>query len=205
MLHIAHFVKLLCGMIEPSDGKLLVNGAPVEDLNPVSRYAAMSAVFQDPARYNTFTIADNVYLGDTTRERREEEIEAALASAGFEGASSDTLLGKDIGDTDLSGGQWQKIAIARGWYRNRGFIILDEPTSNLDPLAEADVFRRYIEMSRERTVVMVTHRISIASLCDRVVVFKDGKIIEDGSHDELMSLDGEYARLYKEQSQWFAR
>lgn len=199
------FVKLLSGMLEPSDGELLVNGVPVEKLNPQSRYAVMSAVFQDPARYNTFTVGDNVYLGDTGRERKGEEIEAALASAGFEGISSDTLLGKDIGGTDLSGGQWQKIAIARGWYRNRGFIILDEPTSNLDPLAEADVFRRYIEISRDRTVIMVTHRISIASLCDRVVVFKDGKIVEDGSHDELMSLNGEYARLYNEQSQWYAR
>lgn len=199
------FVKLLSGMLEPSEGELLINGVPVEVINPASRYSTMSAVFQDPARYNTFTVADNVYIGDTTRARKEEEIRAALELAGFEGAASDALLGKDLGGTDLSGGQWQKLAIARGWYRDRPFIILDEPTSNLDPLAEADVFRRYIELSRDRTVIMVTHRISIASLCDRVVVFKDGKVVEDGTHDSLISSGGEYARLHKEQSRWYVR
>lgn len=199
------FVKLLTGMLQPSDGQLLVNGTPVEEINPVTRYAGLSAVFQDPARYNTFTVADNVYLGDTSRDRDPHEIEAALESAGFDGPGGDALLGKDLGGTDLSGGQWQKLAIARGWYRSRPFMILDEPTSNLDPLAEADVFRRYIEMSKDRTVIMVTHRISIASLCDRVVVFKDGKVVEDGTHDSLIDLGGEYARLHTEQSQWYRR
>ncbi|MGE5578644.1 MAG: ABC transporter ATP-binding protein [Bacillota bacterium] len=199
------FVKLLTGMLQPSDGQLLINGTPVEEIDPASRYAAQSAVFQEPARYNTFTVADNVYLGDTSRERDPEEIEAALQSAGFDGPSSDALLGKDLGGTDLSGGQWQKLAIARGWYRRRPFVILDEPTSNLDPLAETDVFRRYIEISRDRTVIMVTHRISIASLCDRVIVFKDGKVVEDGTHDSLIDLGGEYARLHAEQSQWYQR
>ena len=199
------FVKLLTGMLQPSDGQLLVNGRAVEEIDPASRYAAMSAVFQEPARYNTFTVSDNVYLGDTGRDCDPEEIEAALQSAGFEGPGNNALLGKDLGGTDLSGGQWQKLAIARGWYRKRPFMILDEPTSNLDPLAEADVFRRYIEMSRDRTVIMVTHRISIASLCDRVVVFRDGKVIEDGTHDSLIDLGGEYARLHAEQSQWYQR
>ncbi len=127
------FVKILSGMLRPSDGVLLVNGIPAEEVDPASRYAAMSAVFQDPARYNTFTVSDNVYLGDTSRARNQAEIESGLASAGFEGADSDALLRKDLGGTDLSGGQWQKLAIARGWYRNRFFIILDESTSNLAP------------------------------------------------------------------------
>jgi ATP-binding cassette subfamily B protein len=128
-----------------------------------------------------------------------------MEAAGLAGVAEDTLLGKDIGGTDLSGGQWQKLAIARAYYRDRDFIILDEPTSNLDPLAEADIFRRYIEMARDRTVIMVTHRISIAALCDRIVVFAGGQIIEDGSHAELMAADGEYARLHNEQSQWYDR
>lgn len=199
------FVKILSGMLRPSDGVLLVNGVPADAVGAAFRYAAMSAVFQDPARYNTFTVSDNVYLGDTGRPRDQAEIDSALASAGFEGAKCDAILGKDLGGTELSGGQWQKLAIARGWYRSRLFIILDEPTSNLDPLAEADVFRRYIEMSRDRTVMMVTHRISIASLCDRVVVFKDGKVVEDGTHDSLIALGGEYARLHAEQSRWYDR
>ena len=110
-----------------------------------------------------------------------------------------------ISGTDLSGGQWQKIAIARAYYRNRDFIILDEPTSNLDPLAEAEVFKKYIAITEGRTVIMVTHRISVASLADRIVVFKDGEIVEDGTHDELLANNSEYARLYTAQAQWYDR
>ncbi len=199
------FVKLISGMLDPSNGDLRVNGLPVAELDPASRYGAMSAVFQNPAQYNTFTVADNVWLGDPGRQRSPADIEVSLAAAGFDNVDRDALLGKDIGGTELSGGQWQKLAIARAYYRNRDFIILDEPTSNLDPLAEADIFRRYIDMARERTVIMVTHRISIAALCDRIVVFAGGHIVEDGSHDELMAAGGEYARLHNEQSQWYNR
>ena len=199
------FVKLISGMLNPSNGDLWIDGVPVETLDPPSRYDAMSAVFQNPAQYNTFTVADNVWLGDPQRPRTQSDIDAALTAAGFDGIEQDALLGKDIGGTELSGGQWQKLAIARAYYRDRDFIILDEPTSNLDPLAEADIFRRYIEMARERTVIMVTHRISIAALCDRIVVFAGGHVVEDGSHDELMAANGEYARLHNEQAQWYNR
>ena len=215
------FVKLISGMIEPSAGDLLINGESAAAIMPASHYNGMSAVFQDPAHYHTFTVADNVRLGDTLcqlgdagkaadsvggeKTGDDVRIAAALQAAGFSGADPEALLGKDIGGTELSGGQWQKLAIARAYYRNRDFIILDEPTSNLDPLAEADIFRRYIDLSRERTVVLVTHRISIAALCDRIVVFAGGHIVEDGSHAELIARGGEYARLHAEQSQWYVR
>lgn len=93
----------------------------------------------------------------------------------------------------------------RAYYRNRDFYILDEPTSNLDPLAEAEVFKKYIAMTEGKTVIMVTHRISVASLADMIVVFRDGEIVEDGTHDELLSRNGEYARLYSIQAQWYDR
>ncbi len=199
------FVKLITGTLTPSDGELLINGIKADLINPVGWYDGLSAVVQDPARYITFTIADNVFLGNTTRERNEDSIEEALCFAGLEDVYKENLLGKDIGGTELSGGQWQKLAIARAAYRGKDFIILDEPTSNLDPLAETEVFQKYIAMAKEKTVIFVTHRISVASLADRIIVFADGKITQDGTHDELINQEGEYARLYKEQAKWYDR
>lgn len=199
------FVKLLTGMLEPSAGSILLNGKGTEELGYAEKYRRQSCVFQEPARFYTFTVADNVFLGDVERERNGEEIDAALSFSEFQGADRDALLGKDIGGTDLSGGQWQKLAIARACYRGRDFMVLDEPTSNLDPIAEAEIFRKYLDMARGKTVIMVTHRISVASLADRIVVFKEGRIVEDGSHDALLAKGGEYARLYSTQAKWYDR
>lgn len=199
------FVKLLCGMLEPSGGVLSVNGADSRKLDPGTKYDRMSAVFQDPAKYTTFTVSDNVFLGDAKRARDEGLIADCLKKAGCPELEGDLALGKDVGGADLSGGQWQKLAIARAYYRGRDLILLDEPTGNLDPLAEAEIFKRYTEMSRDKTVVFVTHRISIAALADRVVVFGGGKIAESGTHEKLLAGGGEYARLYHEQAKWYDR
>jgi len=199
------FIKLLTGMLAPAGGEILINGANANCFKTADRYGGMSYVFQEPSRFNTFTIADNVFFGDVYAARDEDKIEASLRFAGFEGADFSAMLGKDIGGTELSGGQWQKVAIARAYYRDRDFIVLDEPTSNLDPLAEAEAFKKYIAMSEGKTVIMVTHRISVASLADRVVVIKDGEITEDGSHEGLLANGGEYARLYSTQAEWYDR
>jgi ATP-binding cassette subfamily B protein len=198
------FVKLVTGVLNPSGGDLLINGKPVEGLNPADRYRAISSVVQDPSHYNTFTVADNVFFGDTEKDRDEAAIDAALAFSGL-GGDKDALLGKDFGGTDLSGGEWQKLAIARAAYRNRDCIILDEPTSNLDPLAETEIFKKYIALSGDKTVIFVTHRISVAALADRIIVFSGGKAIQDGAHGELIAQEGEYARLYREQAKWYNR
>ena len=192
-------------MLDPSGGEILMNGNNVKDINFADRYDSASCVFQEPARFNTFTIGDNVFIGDVKKERGESQIDRALEFSDFNDVNKDEMLGKDIGGTELSGGQWQKLAIARAYYRDRDFIILDEPTSNLDPLAEADIFKKYIAMTEGKTVIMVTHRISVASLANRVIVFKSGEIVEDGSHADLLSDNGEYARLYSTQAQWYDR
>lgn len=199
------FIKLISGMLEPSQGTLAINGKDAAAYSYESRYDAMSAVYQDPAQYNMFTVGDNVYLSDTHRPRDEARLDFSLKAAGFDGADKNALLGKDVGGTDLSGGQWQKLAIARAYYRDRNFIILDEPTGNLDPIAESEILKRYIDLAQERTLLIVTHRIGAASLADRILVFSGGRIVEDGSHAELLNQNGEYARLYHEQEKWYDR
>ena len=207
------FVKLVAGILSPSHGALLINGLPAEALSLESRVGEISTVSQSPARYQTFTVADNVFLGDTLSPRDEACISQAIAFSGLfsgpngigNGIAPDALLGKEIGGTDLSGGEWQKLAIARAAYRNRDFIILDEPTSNLDPLAEAEVFQKYLELTSDKTVIFVTHRISVAALAERIVVFDDGKIVEEGNHHELLAQGGKYATLYREQAKWYNR
>lgn len=198
------FVKLLTGMLSPSEGELLLNGKSTEDLHPESHFDAQSVVVQDPTHYETFTLYENVFLGETHRPYEEKTVQKALAFSGL-ASLENRLLGKYVGGTDLSGGQWQKLAIARAAYRNRDLIVLDEPTSNLDPLAETEIFEKYNSLAEDKTVIYVTHRISVAKLADRIIVFKNGKIEEDGSFDELMKLKGEFARLYEVQSQWYDR
>ncbi len=199
------FIKLITGMLQPSSGDIHINGDNVKDIDYGVRYNSLSYVFQETSRFNSFTIGDNVFLGDVNKERDEKQIDNALEFSGFDGADKDALLGKDIGGTELSGGQWQKIAIARAYYRERDFMVLDEPTSNLDPLAETEIFKKFIEMTEGKTIIMVTHRISVASLVDRIVVFKNGEIVEDGTHENLLKNKGEYARLYLTQAQWYDR
>ena len=115
-----------------------------------------------------------------------------------------TLLTKEFaGGTELSGGEWQRVAISRGFMRNAALIVLDVPTASLDPQAEADVFRRFLAMSGERTTIVVSHRLGSARLCDRILVLKEGRLLENGTHGELLSQGGEYARLWALQAQWY--
>ena len=193
------------GILKPSEGELLVNDIPVEQIDYENKFSIISTVSQNPAKYLTFTVSENVLLGSIDKEFDEDEINKALEFAELMDIDKDAMLGKDTGGTDLSGGQWQKLAIAKASYRNRNMIILDEPTSNLDPIAETEVFKKYISLASDKTVIFVTHRISVASLANRIVVFKDGKIIQDGTHAQLIKQKGEYQKLYDEQAKWYNR
>lgn len=196
-------VKLMMGLLTPSGGRIEIDGIDAREIAPASRCEGYGVVMQNPARYYTFTVADNVYLGDIGRARDEGAMEQALAFAGLSGIEENNVLGKELEGLELSGGEWQKLAIARAAYRNRSFYVLDEPTSSLDPLAEAEIFSRYLALTHDKTVIFVTHRISAASLADRIIVFDNGRVAEDGSHEELMRLGGKYAQLYAVQAQWY--
>jgi len=198
-------VKIISGLLTPSSGELLINDIDFEMVNIKSRYSNTSMVAQTPVKYTSLTVAENIYLGDTSSDINMDSINSSLHFAELEDTDSSSVLGKDIGGTDISSGQWQKLAIAKANYRNRNFIILDEPTSNLDPLAETEIFQKYLELSNDKTVIFVTHRISVASLADRIIVIKDGLVAQDGTHEELINVNGEYKRLFDEQAKWYNR
>ena len=199
------FVKILLGILNPSEGEFFVNGQLVTAFQQESRYSCQSIVMQNPSRYVTFSVKENVFMGNTTEKADEKGIGEALLFAGLDEVETDVPLGRDIGGIDMSGGQWQKLAIARAVYRNRGFYVLDEPTGNLDPVTETEIFKKYMAMSKGKTVLFVTHRISLASLADRIIVFDKGKIVEEGTHGQLMGLGGKYAQLYRSQAKWYNR
>lgn len=115
-----------------------------------------------------------------------------------------TMLGKDFGGIDLSGGQWQRLAIARGLYRDHDMIILDEPTAAIDPLEEADIYRKFAEISRDKTAFIVTHRLGSAQIADRIIVMDAGHIVDMGTHEELMQREGKYREMYHAQAKWYA-
>jgi ATP-binding cassette subfamily B protein len=115
----------------------------------------------------------------------------------------DTMLSREFDGVDLSGGQWQRVAIARGFYRDHRIIVLDEPTAAIDPIEETRIYRRFAEISRGKTAIIVTHRLGSVKLADRIAVMKGGSICETGRHEELLAAGGEYARLYASQEQWY--
>ena len=115
----------------------------------------------------------------------------------------DVQLGREFGGTELSGGEWQKVAIARGLWKESDFIILDETTSALDPLVEYDILSQFIEMIKEKTSVIISHRVGICRTADKIIVMKDGRVQECGRHEELLHAGGEYARLWEAQAKWY--
>ena len=152
---------------------------------------------------------DNICLKELEC-RDAEEMERAASLAGVEYGNSDlypekfgTLLGREFGGAELSGGQWQRIAIARGLYKEHDMIVLDEPTASIDPLEETRLYRMFARMAEGKTAFIVTHRIGSAQLADRILVFDKGKIVEQGTHEELIKSGGKYAFLYREQGKWY--
>jgi ATP-binding cassette subfamily B protein len=196
--------KILAGLYRPDDGDLRHGGHPVTD--PALLRGLSAVVFQDFVRYR-LTALDNIAFG---RPELPADRQWATAVAGQVDAHDmlqrlpkgyDTPLSREFTDgADLSGGQWQRLALARAFYRNAPFVILDEPTAALDPQAEAELFAHIRQLFVGRTVLLVSHRFSTVRGADRIYVLDAGRVIEHGSHDALMAFDGDYARLFRLQA-----
>jgi ABC-type multidrug transport system fused ATPase/permease subunit len=197
-------VKLLCRLYDPTGGAIEVDGTDVRELELASWRKRVTAVFQDFVRYE-LPLRDNV----APTGGADEDIEAALVAAGATGlADLDTVLARGYdGGTELSGGQWQRVALARALFAVRtgaGVVILDEPTAQLDVRGEAEIFERILTATRECTTILISHRFSTVRHADRICVLESGRVVELGSHEELMAMpDGRYRTMFELQASRF--
>lgn len=202
-------IKLLCGLYEPSSGSVTVGGVPVRRLSEEFRTKVLSVVFQDFQSYE-LTLRENVAFGNLGALREDERLLSALKDAdGLELVSGqekglDRNLGKLTEDgQDLSKGQWQRVAMARAFVSDAKYVILDEPTASLDPLAESHMYENFARVFRERGTIMISHRLASAKMADRIFVLDGGRIVQTGSHEELMSAQGLYATMFEAQSAFY--
>lgn len=198
--------KLLIGQYLPTEGALEIDGIDAKTISMKSMYQGVSAVFQ---RYQCYkmTVKENAQISDTEHVKPAEpvlkQVDFSLENEKF-AEGMDTMLGKDFGGIDLSGGQWQRLAIAKGLYRVHDLIILDEPTAAIDPIEEAKIYRKFAEISKDKTAIIVTHRLGSVHMADRIIVMDAGRIVDMGTHEELMAKNGLYCEMYQAQAKWYA-
>ena len=197
--------KLLCRFYDPTAGVVAADGVDLRELRPRDWRERVTAVFQDYVRFE-LPLRENVAAGRSVD--GDEEIIAALREAGADRLTGlDTVLAKGYpGGTDLSGGQWQRVALARALYavrRGAGLVLLDEPTAQLDVRGEAIIFDRVLAATRQATTVLISHRFSTVRHVDRICVLEHGRVIEVGSHDELMDRGGRYRTMFELQARRF--
>lgn len=200
-------IKLLCGLYYPSEGDILINGRSSREFSSDSYFDLFSAVFQDYC-FMPMTIAENI---TAEQSYDKERLFAAFDKAGITdkinslSEKENTLMVKDVykNAADFSGGEKQKLLLAKAIYKNAPVLILDEPTAALDPIAENELYLKYNEMTSGKISFFISHRLSSTRFCDRILLVKDGKIAESGTHEELMALKGLYYRMYQVQSYYY--
>jgi ATP-binding cassette subfamily B protein len=206
-------IKLLTRLYAPTRGRITVDEKDLAGIPAEQWRLSISAIFQDFVRY-PLPAMDNIALRDLGKPADTEAISAAVALAGAEEivealpAGLDTPLSRAFtGGQDLSGGQWQRVALARALYgveRGAHILVLDEPTANLDARGEAELYDRFLEITRGLTAIVISHRFSSVRRADRIIVMDNGRITEQGTHEELLDLDGEYAAMFRSQAERYA-
>ena len=200
-------IKLLCRLYDPTSGNITIDGMDLRLFEIAELRRQVSVIFQDYAKYH-FSAEENIRLGNIEVKPKDANIlSAAMRSGAHEVITKlpqgyDTVLGKlfDRGE-ELSIGQWQKVALARAFLRDSQVIVLDEPTSAMDPKAEYEIFKKFRELIKDQSAILITHRLSTVKMADRIYVMDNGSIVESGTHDELMQLQQSYAHLFETQAQ----
>ena len=202
-------VKLLLGFYEPTTGQILVNGIPLPEYDIASWHKRIGVLLQDFTKYYFTDVKENIVFGDVDAVLTNNRIKVALEQAEADELVSELPLGlktpmatwyEEEGGTELSGGQWQRIALARNFYRQAPLMILDEPTSAIDALAESRIFDRLFERSNKKTLLAISHRLTTVENADVIYVFKNGEIVQQGNHKTLSSeSSGDYVRLFRRQ------
>ncbi len=202
-------IKLLLRFYDVTDGEIMVNGINIKNLDLEAWHRQIGALFQDFIKYQ-FTFKENIIFGDLGKKDDMQALHDALKQSGAETYLQDLPNGMDqiVGKTfeegvDLSGGQWQKLALARAFFRDAPFLILDEPTSAIDAKAEFEIFENVQKLQKDKTVIIISHRFSTVRTADRILVLDEGKVIEEGSHENLIRKKGVYADLFEIQAQGY--
>jgi ATP-binding cassette subfamily B protein len=199
-------VKLLARLYDPDEGRILLDGHDLRDYDLEQLRGNLGVIFQDFVRYN-FTVADNIAVGNIAARDNRSRIEQAARQSNADGIIArlplgyDQMVGKRFKNgVELSGGEWQKIAIARAYMREAAVLILDEPTAALDARSEFEVFKNFKELSEGRTAMLISHRFSSVRMADRIIVLAGGSVEAVGTHDELVQQSGRYAELFELQA-----
>ena len=201
------FIKLLCRLYEPTEGVILYNGTDISEIRYDEYVRLLSVVFQD-FRLLAFTMEENVVLNQSSDRGKVLE---AIRKSGLEDKLErlpkglDTNVGKDFDEegVEFSGGEGQKLVTARAYYKDAPIVVLDEPTSALDPISENAVYQRFHEIMEDKTAIFISHRLASTRFCDRVAVFAGGKIVECGTHEQLMEQEGLYRQMFLKQAEYY--
>ena len=200
-------VKLILRLYEPDSGEILLNGEKIETFSREQIWKLFGVLFQDYAKYPV-SVADNIAPGADAGQRA--KIAKAEETSELDNVleklpqGMDTVLGKIAEDgVDVSGGEWQRIAMARLYYQDAELKILDEPTAAIDPVREQQIYQKFLKLYQDTTTIMITHRLGATSLCDWIIAIEDGKAMEQGSHEDLMTKNGIYCEMYETQRRWY--
>ncbi|TKD72287.1 ABC transporter ATP-binding protein [Pseudalkalibacillus hwajinpoensis] len=202
-------IKCLLGLYQVTEGDIYFNDTEINNIKKKSLSDNTTVIFQDFIKY-PFSIKENIVVSNVNDQDNYEKMESAAKDAGIHNDilafehNYDTILGKFLKEgEDLSGGQWQKVAMARALFKDSKVMILDEPTSALDPMSELEMFRNFKKFTFDKTAFFISHRMSAAMVADRIVVMKNGEIVEVGTHKQLIEMDGCYREMYKAQANLF--